>query len=250
MNASCTFGISIGTGTSRAGNHERAQEQPPSVTSVNNHQQQHHNLIQYDDGLCPYSDEKEVVVEDDNLGQQTIWNSATTSHHNISNEDSRSTETATSSAQNGPHDASASLPKSRIPCTRAWHLTKTAVKNASTSTSKYLTILPHDGSSHAVCDSGLTGITREEFEALPLTIQRKVSAVSVRLIPSPSLSRSCTFWCCMHWYGCEWDDRKTGHKIHITAVCGFESILPQVQRHQANDQVSKSHCVAGGFGVY
>lgn len=200
MNASCTFGISIGTGTS-AGNHDWIQDQSTSVTTTASNNHLHQNLIQYDDGLCPYSDEKEVVIEEDNLGQHNIWNSATTSHHDIANEDSRSTNTATSSALNGHHDAGAPVPKSRIPCTRAWRITKTAVKNASTSTSKYLTILPHDESSHAACDYGLTGITREEFEALPLTIQRKVSTVSLlivsaylspRFLPFPSLASSCT----------------------------------------------------------
>lgn len=174
MTASCTFGISFTIG---AGHDDFINDPSPVTTPT-------HNVIQYEDGLCPYSDEKEVVVDDGNYADRSVWRTTTTTEDLVAIEDSGSTTTATtttttdSRAFHGQQVADNSQSRSgKLDYTRAWHITKSAVKNASSSTSKYLaTSAPHQPNEGAD-DFGLSMISRTEFEKLPLTIQRKVSAL-------------------------------------------------------------------------
>lgn len=197
MAATCSFGISFGFGTvtgsdSEASTRNWVHEQS-SIAATANHNSNNNdndknnninaNAFQYDDGLCPYSDEKEVVVEGGNFAEQTIWRSTATSQDHIVHEDSNSTVTAGSQGPSATQKITSALPPiSKLPCIRVWRLTKNAVKNASSSTSKYLTVsMPHE-SNQAGRSLEFSVISRKEFEALPLTIQRKVS-VGVFFLP-------------------------------------------------------------------
>jgi hypothetical protein len=169
MAASCTFGISFTIG---AGNDDFVDDPSPVASPTQ-------NLIQYEDGLCPYSDEKEVVVDDSNYADRSVWRTTTTTEDLLPNEDSSSSTVASDSrVLNDQQLTTDTQPKSgMLHCTRAWRMTKTAVKNASSSTSKYLTASTPHQSNDGYGEFGLSVISRAEFEKLPLTIQRKVSAL-------------------------------------------------------------------------
>lgn len=186
MAASCTFGISFTIGTGN-GNDDFIEDPSPITPPA-------HNFMQYEDGLCPYSDEKEVVVDEGNYADRSVWRTTTTTEDLVANEDSSSSITTADNRALNDHQAvnnAQSMP-GMLHCTRAWRITKSAVKNASSSTTKYLTTsAPHqsDGETH---NFGLSVISRAEFEKLPLTIQRKVSK-SLLLVLFFSFSRCASF---------------------------------------------------------
>lgn len=203
MTAGCTFGISLtintgaGAGAAAGTGHDKVfqDDSPIPVTAP--------NVLQYEDGLCPYSDEKEVVVEEKDYANQSIWRTTATSEDLLDGEQdsARSIMTADSAAAKGQQIEQAAKFQgpgtSTLPCLRAWRITKNAVKNASSSTSKYLATCTPDSPNDISNEFGWSMISRAEFEKLPLTIQRKVRALPLSLYfqiaPFPKDCTSCPF---------------------------------------------------------